>query len=406
MKKWLLPFLLILTSALVKAQDDLTMNPNNKAYYSRYYDAAPLFPDMYDGGLFKYITDHVEYPQNITSSISGQINIHAIVDTTGAIVDPLVIRSISPEVDRVILKLLAVMPHSQPAIYKGHKVPVFLAVVLNVSVNAYEKTIKATRDVQAQVNEMQLAKKAYDVKPKFAGPDDNFYKYVVDNIKYPEGVKSDIDAIIQFRFTIDTAGRIKDIAISRTISKEVDQAVIDVIKSAPPYSAPATLFGKKVVLRATYSINFVVNTTLKTITAKQIPPPQPNINNSLNSGNTLAISKPSVADPNQIFTAVEVSPGYPGGENAFGQFLMNNIRYPASAKKNKVEGRVFLTFVVETDGALSNIVAVRTPSADLADEAIRVMKDCPKWTPGYQSGKPVRVQYTVPINFTLQSATR
>ena len=101
------------------------------------------------------------------------------------------------------------------------------------------------------------------------------------------------------------------------------------------------------------------------------------------------------------YTVREINPEFEGGERAFGRFLSNNIRYPRDAKVNNIQGRVFVTFVIERDGSLTDIKTTKAPSADLADESVRVLKLSPKWIPGYQYGKAVRVEYTVPINFSL-----
>lgn len=108
-------------------------------------------------------------------------------------------------------------------------------------------------------------------------------------------------------------------------------------------------------------------------------------------------------DPNQIFTAVENQPDFPGGMQAFYKYLGNNIRYPAVARENNVQGRVFVTFVVEKDGSLTDIKVMRGIGSGCDEEAVRVLKKSPKWKAGIQNGRPVRVQYSVPIAFNLAS---
>lgn len=108
-------------------------------------------------------------------------------------------------------------------------------------------------------------------------------------------------------------------------------------------------------------------------------------------------------DPNKIFTAVEKEPAFPGGEDAFIRYLGKNIHYPAIAKENNVQGKVFLSFVVEKSGALTDIKIVRDIGSGCGDEAVRVLKNSPKWNPGIQNGRPVRVAYTIPVSFTLSS---
>ena len=97
----------------------------------------------------------------------------------------------------------------------------------------------------------------------------------------------------------------------------------------------------------------------------------------------------------------EVTPQFTGGEAAFYRFLSSNILYPSNAKRNNIQGRVFVSFVVERDGNLTDIKVLRTPSDDLGFETVRVLNMSPEWVPGKQYGIPVRVQYTVPVNFSL-----
>jgi len=109
-------------------------------------------------------------------------------------------------------------------------------------------------------------------------------------------------------------------------------------------------------------------------------------------------------DGNKIFSQVEKMPEFPGGLEAFGKYLSDNIKFPAVDRENGVSGKVFCQFVVEKDGSLTDIVAVRGPSQTMKDEAVRVLKRSPKWKPGIQNSRPVRVSYTVPINFTLETS--
>ena len=83
------------------------------------------------------------------------------------------------------------------------------------------------------------------------------------------------------------------------------------------------------------------------------------------------------------------------------KFLADNIVYPQQAKDNKIEGRVFVSFVVEKDGSISNIKVLRDIGGGCGAEVVRVVKLMPKWKPGTQKGKPVRVQFNLPVQFTM-----
>ncbi len=104
----------------------------------------------------------------------------------------------------------------------------------------------------------------------------------------------------------------------------------------------------------------------------------------------------------QIFTVVETMPEFPGGQGALLQYLAKSIKYPVIAQENGIQGRVTCTFVVNKDGSIVDAEVIRGVDPSLDKEALRVINSMPKWSPGKQRGKPVRVKYTVPVTFRLQ----
>jgi len=106
---------------------------------------------------------------------------------------------------------------------------------------------------------------------------------------------------------------------------------------------------------------------------------------------------------NVVFKVVETMPSFPGGDAALMKFISDNVRYPAIAQENGIQGRAICQFTVEKDGSITDIQIVRSAGDETLDkEAKRVIKSMPKWSPGKQRGKAVRVSYTIPINFRLQ----
>ena len=103
-----------------------------------------------------------------------------------------------------------------------------------------------------------------------------------------------------------------------------------------------------------------------------------------------------------IFEVVENMPDFPGGQAALMQYLAKNIKYPTIAQENGTQGRVIIQFVVERDGSISDVHVARGVDPYLDKEAVRVVKSMPKWLPGKQNGKAVRVKFTVPVMFRLQ----
>ena len=104
----------------------------------------------------------------------------------------------------------------------------------------------------------------------------------------------------------------------------------------------------------------------------------------------------------EIFQIVEEMPSYPGGEQKLMEFVAKNIKYPQIARETGIQGRVFVGFVVEPDGSVSNVKVLRGIGGGCDEEAMRVVKSMPKWKPGKQRGKAVRVSYMLPVNFKLQ----
>ena len=117
----------------------------------------------------------------------------------------------------------------------------------------------------------------------------------------------------------------------------------------------------------------------------------------------VAVDEENIED-DQPFVKVEQMPSFMGGDlMTFRNWVQSKVRYPQIAQENNISGRVLLMFVIERDGSLTNIQVLQTPDSSLSDEAIRILKTSPKWTPGKQRNQSVRVKYTLPIDFRIQN---
>ncbi|MBE6173969.1 MAG: TonB family protein [Rikenellaceae bacterium] len=117
----------------------------------------------------------------------------------------------------------------------------------------------------------------------------------------------------------------------------------------------------------------------------------------------VAVEEENIED-DQPFVKVEQMPSFMGGDlMTFRNWVQSKVRFPQIAQENGISGRVLLMFVIERDGTLTNIQVLQTPDSSLSDEAIRVLKTSPKWTPGKQRNQSVRVKYTLPIDFRIQN---
>ena len=102
---------------------------------------------------------------------------------------------------------------------------------------------------------------------------------------------------------------------------------------------------------------------------------------------------------NEVYSMVDERAQFPGGQNEMLKYLQENLQYPEAAKANNVHGRVFVKFIVERDGSLSDIQIFRGLGSGCDEEAIRLIQSMPKWKPGKNKGKEVRTSMTVPVNF-------
>jgi|TARA_B100000768_G_scaffold115193_1_gene106617 protein TonB len=106
-------------------------------------------------------------------------------------------------------------------------------------------------------------------------------------------------------------------------------------------------------------------------------------------------------DDEEFFMVVENMPEFPGGDLGLMKYIQKNVKYPAIAKEYNITGKVYVSFIVDKKGSVTNVKIVRGVDKNLDAEAMRVVKSLPKYKPGKQRGKSVRVMFTIPINFTL-----
>lgn len=153
---------------------------------------------------------------------------------------------------------------------------------------------------------------------------------------------------------------------------------------APPPDKPSTS-GSGIILQAPASVN-------------ELP-------QSSNEGFEPA-NKSSVSHNGPIYTIVEQMPQFPGGEDSLISYIGKNIHYPTEAKDNNTQGTLYLTFVINEDGSTSDIRILRNIKGQgfvaCANEAVRVVSSMPRWIPGKQNGKNIRVQYNLPVKFALR----
>ena len=139
----------------------------------------------------------------------------------------------------------------------------------------------------------------------------------------------------------------------------------------------------------------------------ELPPPPPDMDKYFDEdGNFILIPQVEIEEDEEeyettIFTVVEESAMFPGGQEELMKYISENLRYPQQAREIGTQGFVYVTFVVERDGSLTDIKILRDIGAGCGEEAVRIVKTMPKWIPAKQRGKAVKMQYNLPVKFTL-----
>ncbi len=114
------------------------------------------------------------------------------------------------------------------------------------------------------------------------------------------------------------------------------------------------------------------------------------------------IQQEASSGDDKVYDVVEQMPAFPGGQSALFSWIAKNMKYPPVAEENGIQGRVVVTCVIDHDGSVTDVKVVKGVDPSLDKEALRVVKSMPKWEPGRQNGKTVRVKYSIPLTFSLQ----
>ncbi|RZK78514.1 MAG: TonB family protein [Pedobacter sp.] len=272
-----------------------------------------------------------------------------------------------------------------------------VAAVAEPATNAPESTIKLST-IPVQQTQLNAAAqdddKVYDFvsldkQPTFEGGMEKFYEYLKENLVYPETAKAEkIQGKVFLSFIVEKDGSLTDIKVDRKLGGGTDEEAVRVLSASPKWN-PGTV--KKETVRVKYNIPI----------SFALADPKENTTADFVSSTVQPTAAPQQDDKVHDFTSLDVAPSFPGGMEKFYQFLKRTVKYPAEAQTNNISGKVFLSFIIEKSGALTDIKVDRGLGYGLDEEAIRVLKESPDWIPGSQKGKKVRVKYHIPLSFSL-----
>lgn len=229
-----------------------------------------------------------------------------------------------------------------------------------------------------------------ETMPAFRGGDLNSFRlWVQSQVNYPsEAMQKQLQGRVVVSFVIEKDGRLTFQDILQSPDKLFSDEVRRVLAATPAGSwTPGRQKGQPVRVKYLIPVDFRLKTTAERDT----------------------VLKATAIDPNELFLVAETMPAFRDGDLiTFRMWAQSQVRYPVAALQNNVQGRVVATFIIEKDGSVKDIQILASPDKTLADEARRILAATPadSWKPGLNKGKPVRVKYTMPIDFRIQGASQ
>ena len=236
-----------------------------------------------------------------------------------------------------------------------------------------------------------------EVMPEFPGGQGALLQFLAKSIKYPViAQQNDIQGRVTCSFVVGKDGVIRNIEVIRGVDPSLDLEATRVISMMPKWK-PGMQKGKEVSVKYTVPVTFRLQGKEDN---KPTPLPAGEGDNEIT---VVGYGEQKSADTSgQVFAIVEKMPQFPGGEKAINEFISKTLQYPVIAQENGIQGKVVCSFIINQDGSVTDAEVVSGVDPSLDREALRIVSAMPKWTPGTQRGKAVRVKYTMPVTFTLQ----
>jgi TonB family protein len=363
----------------------------------RFVEKMPEFPGGH-AALMNYIAENLKYPVEIQDTgWQGRIVVQFVVQKTGKISNVRPFHDAFPPLDKEAVRVVESMPDWISGEHNGEKVNVEYILPVNINVQPLN------RGVISEILEG-------DIKPQFPGGDEALLQYLLEHFQYTN--KSDKQGLpegrIILQFHVLPSGKISDVKVISGLSPKLDEEAMRVVEAMPDWIA-AERSGENIDVQYRLSINFQLVWLNEPVE---------------DSASDFFPAKEQSGD--FIFPVTLKSAEFLGGDIAMMEFLSANIRYPADALRIGMQGQIVTNFVIGIDGKIEDVQIVESifvPSLNgiatagqrnirrmeaetqahhsLEREAIRVIRRMPNWLPGEQSGKKVKVRFTLPIVFRL-----
>ena len=234
-----------------------------------------------------------------------------------------------------------------------------------------------------------------EIQPSPAGGMAGWNKYLSENLRYPPNAqRKGIEGTVIVAFVVNTDGTTTDIEILRSVGGGCDEEVIRIVQGSPKWT-PGMQRGTPVRTRMRLPLRFILGGTDTSKDSTEVSlnavPLSPATDGQDSSQEGVAL----------FFDVVDTPPSPVGGLEAWSRHLSENLTYPMSARMKGIQGTVLVSFIVNTDGTIEGIELVQGIGGGCDEEAIRIIKSCPGWTPGMIKGKAVRTRMKIPLSFKL-----
>ena len=257
-----------------------------------------------------------------------------------------------------------------------------LLIASNISCISSEKQEEISEKQESRAAEGEVFQVVEEM-PEFPGGMGECMKWLGQNIKYPADAKEKgVQGRVIVQFVVEKDGTIVNAKVVRGVDPDLDAEALRVVNQSPKWK-PGKQKGEAVRVKYTLPIMFRLGNDSSDSKAAEAP-------------------REAKVDGNGVYQVCEEMPEFPGGMQECMKWLGKNINYPEDCKKEGIQGRVIVQFVVDKDGSIKDPTIARGVHPSLDNEALRVLSSMPNWKPGKQKGEAVKVKYTIPVMFRLQ----
>ena len=342
--------------------------------------------------LIKFMNANIHYPLIAQrAGVEGTVIIRFVVNIHGNISDVKLKKGIGHGCDEEAVRVVKAMPAWNPGRNNGKVIPVMIDMPIEFRLS--KETIRegtidiADHPIGLLKDDKNLPLKYVEQKPQFKGGNVAMLKFIRAKMNYPIAAKYiGFEGTVIVQFVVEETGKISRVKILSGFDNGCDEEAMRLVKSMPDW-IPGRMNGQAVPSIFQIPIKFELPKTTRESESNEEGFPMPGDRN-------YEIDRPLLV--------VEQNPEFKGGYNALTKYLKNKAIYPVSAWKEGGQGTVFVHFVVERNGKITNVKLLRGIGKAYDEEAMRLVRSMPDWIPGRQDGKVVRVMFQIPVKFQLE----